>query len=1233
MKKTLHFLLFLLSLSYFSKLNAQCGAQASANATIGCGSSYTVTASTNSVVYSVAPSSCTPVTISGTNAFPTACDDCVTGQIPLGFNFNFYGNTYNSVVISSNGLVGFGAFTFTGFTPFTIPAGGLPNNYIAGFMCDIDIRFGGTITYQMVGTAPNRRFVIRYNNVVPYNMGSAAGTGTASFQIVINENGSFQVIVSQLSANWNSSTSGALATSGAENINGTLAFPVPGRNNTDWPGIVSSAQDCHLFNPVPCIFTNWTVGGTVVSTSTNYNISPTAKTTYNANWNCGGTPCTRPVVITVAQRTLSLGTPTPNTGCGTPNGIIPLNFTNVPNGNYTLTYSLNGVPTTRTITVSAGAASLTGLSAGNYSAFSIPAIAGCSAVSAAGPVVITSSNLPSGTGVTICQGAPSQPMTSSFVCPITGSTINQGATFNSGNLAASDPQWSRNTGGTFCNGLAGAGPYYDVFSFTVSTAGSYTFNGCFPTIDGHASLYQNAFNGANPCGTPANFIIANDDSAPLCSADPQLIASLVPGVTYFIVSTSFSAGALDSYSWTFTGPAGATISTGAGPSGSLQWYTAASGGSALGTGTSFNPVGVAGSGLTNTNTAGTTTYYLACSSSPTCRTAINYVINAAPTAAVTGTNSICTAQSTTLTASGGGTYVWNTGASTAPITVTPAANTTYTVSVTSAAGCTATATRTVTVNPIPTASISGTTTVCATSSTALTASGGSSYSWSTGAGTTAINVSPAANTTYTVTVTSAAGCTATANATVTVNQPSTSPSLNAPGTICPNTTVLMTASGGTSGTGSQVGWYTGPNGTGTFLGFGNSFNWTPTATSTVYARREGFCNNTNDATATVTVRDYVYAANGTSSSTYCTDNAGWHHFYSGNNIILSVQGDLSNAGTVTATIRDNGAYYLDPGNTALCASGWTPGEAQFEMERNWNVQHTGSLSGTYNIRYYFEPAERTAVINAANNWMATYAACGYNYKYNAASNGWFWFKNQGSSYTAPDFDDDPSFLMLTSSGSGTTPNGISWATMSGVTNFSGGTGGIILVPSSLLPVEWLYFTGNTVDRINKLQWATASEENTREFEVQRSKDGLNFEVIGTVQAAGNSNIQNNYLFDDVNPYSGLNYYRLRLINNDNSAEFSETIVLEINEKDLNASIYPNPATDEITYSFNSQNSEDVRIVLIDALGRVLRERTIRSNVGFNNLKTDLSDLVPSAYNLRITHLQSGKDFSKKIIKK
>ncbi|MHC1707866.1 MAG: beta strand repeat-containing protein, partial [Bacteroidales bacterium] len=65
--------------------------------------------------------------------------------------------------------------------------------------------------------------------------------------------------------------------------------------------------------------------------------------------------------------------------------------------------------------------------------------------------------------------------------------------------------------------------------------------------------------------------------------------------------------------------------------GSLNWYTASSGGSSLGSGSPFNPVGVGGSGLPNTNTAGTWTYYAECSTDPGCRTPTNFVIVDAPT--------------------------------------------------------------------------------------------------------------------------------------------------------------------------------------------------------------------------------------------------------------------------------------------------------------------------------------------------------------------------------------------------------------------------------------------------------------------------------------------------------------------------------------------------------------------------------------------------------------------------
>lgn len=86
---------------------------------------------------------------------------------------------------------------------------------------------------------------------------------------------------------------------------------------------------------------------------------------------------------------------------------------------------------------------------------------------------------------------------------------------------------------------------------------------------------------------------------------------------------------------------------------SIQWYTTPNGGTAIGSGASFNPVGVANSGLANTNTAGTTIFYAACSTTPECRTAVNFVINPTPSTPVTAvTQPNCSELTGTITLSG-----------------------------------------------------------------------------------------------------------------------------------------------------------------------------------------------------------------------------------------------------------------------------------------------------------------------------------------------------------------------------------------------------------------------------------------------------------------------------------------------------------------------------------------------------------------------------------------------------
>ncbi|MBN4062526.1 T9SS type A sorting domain-containing protein, partial [Bacteroidales bacterium AH-315-I05] len=165
------------------------------------------------------------------------------------------------------------------------------------------------------------------------------------------------------------------------------------------------------------------------------------------------------------------------------------------------------------------------------------------------------------------------------------------------------------------------------------------------------------------------------------------------------------------------------------------------------------------------------------------------------TANIAGITSICEGTSTTLTASGGVSYIWNTGDNTSVIVVSPITTTPYTVTVTDGNGCSDIATVTVTVSPIPTVSITGNTSICEGASTTLLATGGVSYLWSTGASASTITVNPISTTPYSVTVTDGSGCTNTETAIVTVNS---SPIATITGntTVCEGESTILLANGG-----------------------------------------------------------------------------------------------------------------------------------------------------------------------------------------------------------------------------------------------------------------------------------------------------------------------------------------------------------------------------------------------------------------------------------------------------
>lgn len=128
---------------------------------------------------------------------------------------------------------------------------------------------------------------------------------------------------------------------------------------------------------------------------------------------------------------------------------------------------------------------------------------------------------------------------------------------------------------------------------------------------------------------------------------------------------------------------------------------------------------------------------------------------------------ICRGQTTTLSASGGGSYLWNTGASTQQVTVSPTQSTDFTVTVTQN-GCANTSGVRVTVIAV-TANAGPDQSICAGQSTVLNGIGGGTYKWSQNNATTpSINVSPTATQTYTLKVTQG-NCSATDEVIVKVN--------------------------------------------------------------------------------------------------------------------------------------------------------------------------------------------------------------------------------------------------------------------------------------------------------------------------------------------------------------------------------------------------------------------------------------------------------------------------------
>jgi len=180
-----------------------------------------------------------------------------------------------------------------------------------------------------------------------------------------------------------------------------------------------------------------------------------------------------------------------------------------------------------------------------------------------------------------------------------------------------------------------------------------------------------------------------------------------------------------------------------------------------------------------------------------------------------------------------------------------------------------------------------------------------------------------------------------------------------------------------------------------------------------------------------------------------------------------------------------------------------------------------------------------------------------------------------------------------------------------------------------LPVELLYFEAKQTDKKVVLDWATASESNNHFFQLERSKDAINYEIVGMVSGAGNSNQQKNYSFTDNEPLTGVSYYKM--VQTDFNGEIEEfgPEMVEFLSGAIEPEVYPNPFTDKLNVFVEGLPVKSTDIQIVDLSGRMVQGWNILSQSNANT-EINTKDLPAGIYMLKIN---SGKNFiTKRIVR-
>lgn len=207
-----------------------------------------------------------------------------------------------------------------------------------------------------------------------------------------------------------------------------------------------------------------------------------------------------------------------------------------------------------------------------------------------------------------------------------------------------------------------------------------------------------------------------------------------------------------------------------------------------------------------------------------------------------------------------------------------------------------------------------------------------------------------------------------------------------------------------------------------------------------------------------------------------------------------------------------------------------------------------------------------------------------------------------------------------------------------VSNISAKPSGIIsfMFKPGALPISLSSFTVKKENEKNVLQWTTIQEINNKQFNVQRSNNGVNFSNIAIQPAYANndnSNAIRNYSTIDEKPIQGTNYYRLEQVDKDGKTSYSSIISIKnMSNTWATLNIYPNPVRDNLHLNILSNINTVISIKVIDVFGKQLLQLSNNVKTADNIVNIPVNNLAAGVYYIQLLNEKTNEIITQQFIK-